>query len=138
MTIAEYVRALKGKSSIRDITGPGKSGVSRGALHQILTGATSDPSPRTLANLARWFGKTDEEASRIYTEMMALCGYLDLIGAHWHQGEAPVTESDRLNLSELDWLKIRHPDVWQIVRALLEQPEPENEQPPHGMANHQA
>jgi hypothetical protein len=79
--LAPLVCDLMGDRPLRAVAGTDKSGVSRGALHQIMVGVTTKPTPDTLENLARFLGASDEERRAIYAAMMRVCGYLDFLPA---------------------------------------------------------
>lgn len=74
--LASYVTTLMGDRTLREVA---TAGISRSALHQIVTGKTTQPNPDSLALLARYFGNTDVERSEIYATLMGLAGYLDLL-----------------------------------------------------------
>lgn len=74
--LAAYIGTLMGDRTLREVA---TAGISRSALHQIVTGATTKPNPDSLALLARYFGSTDVERSEIYGTLMGLAGYLDLL-----------------------------------------------------------
>ncbi len=76
MTLASYLASLMGDRTLtlRDVA---TVGISRSALHQMVTGTTTKPNPDSLALLARFFGSTDVQRSEIYGTLMALAGYLD-------------------------------------------------------------
>lgn len=73
------------------------TGLSKGTLSQIVQGQTQSPDPKTLARLARYFGKTEVEQREIYEQMMSLAGYLELLpqGAGAYAG-SPLTLPDRM------------------------------------------
>jgi hypothetical protein len=77
--LAEVIRCHMQGKSLREVTGPKNSGVSKTALQQILVGDTTKPSPDTLAHLAKWFAKDEGEARYIYRDFMEAAGYLDLM-----------------------------------------------------------
>lgn len=74
--LASYVITLMGDRTLREVA---TAGISRSALHQIVTGSTTQPTPDSLARLARYFGNNDVERSEIYGTLMGLAGYLDLL-----------------------------------------------------------
>lgn len=86
--LATYITTMMGDRTLREVA---TAGISRSTLHQIVTGTTTKPNPDTLALLARYFGNTDVERSEIYSTMMALAGYFDLLFPAAH---ALVAEDD--------------------------------------------
>jgi hypothetical protein len=72
--LAAYITTLMGDRTLREVA---TAGLSRSALHQMVTGTTTKPTPDSLTLLARYFGNTDVERSEIYATLMGLSGYLD-------------------------------------------------------------